>query len=222
MVNLGSTVPVPGRAPAAAPRTAGLADILGKLATSGAERIDLGEVADALRDRGFGLLIVVLALPNAIPGPSLPGLSILTGLPLAFLALELALGKKEPDLPGWLRRRSMRRDAYGRLVERMRPTLARLERVIRPRLPWVTTRKAERLVGLFGAFAALVLVLSLPLGNLPMGIGLTALGLGLMERDGRAILTGLAVSLCGAAWNGLLYYLGSEAFDWVWKLLGWA
>ncbi|MBL8705385.1 MAG: exopolysaccharide biosynthesis protein [Rhodospirillales bacterium] len=204
-----------------APPSGGLAAVLERLAALERERISLGEVADALRDRGFGLLFVVLALPNAIPGPALPGLSILTGLPLLFVALELALGKKEPELPRWIRRRSMTRAGFGRLVERMRPTLDRLERVIRPRYRNLTRRKAERLLGVFTALVALSLVFSLPTGNLLLGIGATALGLGLMERDGGAILVGVAVGTLGIAWNALLFWLGSEAFDWAWALLGW-
>lgn len=204
-----------------APPQGGLAAVLERLAALERERISLGEVADALRDRGFGLLFVVLALPNAIPGPAIPGLSILTGLPLLFVALELALGKKEPELPRWIRRRSMTRAGFGRLVERMRPTLDRLERVIRPRYRDLTRPKAERLLGLFTALVALSLVFSLPTGNLLLGIGATALGLGLMERDGIAIVVGVVVGTLGIAWNVLLFWLGAEAFDWAWALLGW-
>jgi hypothetical protein len=217
MVNAGSTLPVAEPAPP----SGGLAAVLERLAALEGARISLGEVADALRDRGFGLLFVVLALPNAIPGPAIPGLSILTGLPLLFVALELALGKKEPELPGWIRKRSMTRAGFGRLVERMRPTLDRLERIIRPRYRDLTRPKAERLLGAFTALVALSLVFSLPTGNLLLGIGATALGLGLMERDGAAILVGVVVGALGIAWNLLLFWLGSEAFDWAWALLGW-
>jgi len=217
MVNAGSTLPVAEPVPP----SGGLAAVLERLAALEGERITLGEVADALRDRGFGLLFVVLALPNAIPGPAIPGLSILTGLPLLFVALELALGKKEPELPRWIRGRSMARAGFGRLVERMRPTLDRLERVIRPRYRDLTRPKAERLLGLFTALVALSLVFSLPTGNLLLGIGATALGLGLMERDGVAIMVGVVVGALGIAWNALLFWLGSEAFDWAWALLGW-
>jgi len=42
-----------------------------------------------------------------------------TGLPLLFVALELALGKKEPELPRWIRGRSMTRAGFARLVERL-------------------------------------------------------------------------------------------------------
>lgn len=217
MVNAGSTLPVAEPAPP----QGGLAAVLERLAALEGERITLGEVADALRDRGFGLLFVVLALPNAIPGPAIPGLSILTGLPLLFVALELALGKKEPELPRWIRGRSMTRAGFGRLVERMRPTLDRLERVIRPRYRDLTRPKAERLLGLFTALVALCLVFSLPTGNLLLGVGATALGLGLMERDGIAIMIGMVVGTLGIAWNALLFWLGAEAFDWAWALLGW-
>ncbi|MCC6471199.1 MAG: exopolysaccharide biosynthesis protein [Alphaproteobacteria bacterium] len=183
--------------------------------------ITAGEVVDALRERGFGLLFLLLALPNAVPGPAMPGLSTVTGLPLAFIALELALGRDEPDLPGWIRRRSMSRAGFRRLVARLRPTLLRLEAVIRPRYPHLTTPRAERLLGAFGVFAALVLAVPLPTANLVMGWGVAALGLGLMERDGGAIVLGIAICMLGAAWSALLFWLGGEAFAWLGRIVGW-
>ncbi len=184
------------------------------------EPITLGEIADALRQRGFGLIFVLLALPNAVPGPAMPGLSTLTGLPLAVVALDLARGKDEPDLPGWLRRRSMSRKTFRRLVDRLHPVLTRMEAAIHPRYLRLTEPGAERLLGLFSVFAALVLAIPLPTANLVMGCGLAAIGLGLMERDGGAIVAGLAISLLGTAWSALLLWLGAEAFDWIWRLMG--
>jgi len=210
--------------PGQATQAAGISAVLGRLAAeageAGAGRITVGEVADALRERGFGLMFLLLALPNAVPGPAIPGLSTITGLPLAFLALDLARGKDEPDLPGWLRRRSMSRDAFRRLVERLRPTLLRLEGVIRPRYPGLTEPRAERLLGIFSIFAALVLAIPLPTANLVMGCGLAAIGLGLMERDGGAIACGVAICLLGTGWSALLLWLGAEAFDWLWRVIG--
>ncbi|MCC7046913.1 MAG: exopolysaccharide biosynthesis protein [Alphaproteobacteria bacterium] len=184
-------------------------------------RITAGEVVDALRERGFGLLFVLLAIPNAVPGPAMPGLSTLTGLPLAFVALELALGRDEPDLPGCIRRRSMSRAGFRRLVARLRPTLLRLEAIVRPRYPRLTTPRAERLLGAFGVFAALVLAVPLPTANLVMGWGVAALGLGLMERDGGAIALGIAICLLGTAWSALLFWLGGETFAWLGRMVGW-
>lgn len=203
----------------------GISAVLERLAADAgdgaAQRISLGDVADALRERGFGLMFLLLALPNALPGPAMPGLSTITGLPQAFLALELARGKDEPELPGWLRRRSMSRDGFRRLVDRLKPTLLRLEAVIRPRYPRLTEPAAERLLGAFGVAAALVLSLPLPTANLVMGWGLAAIGLGLMERDGGAVVAGLAISVLGIAWSAALLWLGSEAFEWLWRAMGW-
>ena len=41
-----------------------------------ASTITLDEILAALGNHGFGLLILVLALPNAIPGPIIPGFSV--------------------------------------------------------------------------------------------------------------------------------------------------
>src|SRR4051812_41090351 len=75
--------------------------ILRRLAGTGeGHRISLGQIMDALGDRGYGLLIFVLAAPNAIPGPAVPFLSLIFAVPMALIAAQLALGREEPRLPG--------------------------------------------------------------------------------------------------------------------------
>jgi len=194
--------------------------LLGALARGPSQRIAVGEMVDALRERGFGLVTLLLALPNAIPGPAVPGLSAVTGVPLALLAMQMAWGRPEPVLPAWLRRRSIARSGFARTVGRLRPVLERLEVVIRPRYPRLTGPRAERLLGAWIAFAALVMCNPLPFGNLPMGWGLATLALGLLERDGLAVLLGLGVTGLGVAWNFVLIWAGAGIVDWLWQQLG--
>src|SRR6185437_9641147 len=61
-------------------------------------------IAAALRrlaegDHGFGLLVLALALPNAVPGPLIPGFSVPFALGIAALGLQRALGLNAPRLP---------------------------------------------------------------------------------------------------------------------------
>ena len=72
-------------------------------------RIQLGEIVRGLGDRTFGFLIFIFAMPNGVPGPSIPGLSTITGVPLIVVALQMALGRPRPWLPGWLARCSLPR-----------------------------------------------------------------------------------------------------------------
>ena len=48
-------------------------------------------MVDALGERGFGLLLILLALPNCIPFPGVPGVSFVTGM-----AIFLHRGAADP------------------------------------------------------------------------------------------------------------------------------
>ena len=59
------------------------------------ERIFLSDVLDALGERALTTLMLVFALPNALPAP--PGTSAVLGLPLLCLSAQLTTGR-----PPWL------------------------------------------------------------------------------------------------------------------------
>src|SRR5262249_22455640 len=69
------------------------------LASHTGARIAVGELLDALGDHGFGLLILVPALLNAIPGPHIPGFSLPFAIALIVLGAQLALGWSSPWVP---------------------------------------------------------------------------------------------------------------------------
>lgn len=200
-----------------------ISTLLAELAAGAAPRVTLGELLDLLRERGFALLILLLALPNAVPGPAMPGLSTVTGVPLALIALQLALGAVEPRLPVWARRKSLPRDRFRALVGRAMPWLKRLEAVVRPRMLQITSHYGERMIGSWIVVAALFLSLPVPLGNLPMAVGLMVLAVALIERDGFATLLGLIMTWLGVVWNlGLLWLLwtGSGLLNGWWNGTG--
>lgn len=162
------------------------------------ERVPLGALIDRFGHRAFGALIALFAAPNVLPIPA-PGLSLLFGIPLILLTVQLAAGRPKPWLPGLVRRRSLAADDLRRIVGRIRGPLARAERMIRPRLLPLTSWSGERLLGAFGAVLALTLFLPLPFGNALPGLGLVLIGLALLERDGAAALVGVAAGLAGIA-----------------------
>ena len=78
-----------------------ISEILVGLAGDGSGHLTLGEVVAALGDRGYGLLIFVLTLPNLLP-IYIPGLSAVFGIPLALIALQMMMGQPRPWLPAAL------------------------------------------------------------------------------------------------------------------------
>jgi hypothetical protein len=75
----------------------------------------LGDLRDALGDRGFGVLLFIFALPNLMP-VNIPLLSALLGAPLVLLAAQLTYGRHKPWLPQWLTRQSISRQNFEAVV----------------------------------------------------------------------------------------------------------
>lgn len=180
------------------------------------ERIRLGDFIDVLGDRGYGLLMLALTLPNLVP-IYLPGLSALTGLPLAAVALQMAIGRQRPWLPDFLLRRSASKIDFQRVVLRALPWLARIERVLKPRLDGFAHGPAERLIGAACVVLALLLSLPVPLTNIPLAVPIVLFSLGVLERDGLATLIGGVAAIAAtvfvftvgwAAMSGVLLLLG--------------
>jgi hypothetical protein len=185
--------------------------LLRRLAETAPDRVSLGDVTAALKERGIGIAVLCLALPNALPGPSLPGISAFMGLPIAWLGLEMARGRAHPRLPRWLREWSVGRRRFAGLVTRAAPLLDRLERWLGPRPGWLTRGPGRRLPGLALILYGLVLAMPIPLGNLPIAVAISVMALGLIERDNRALSSGLFLGALACLWNALLIGIGWAA-----------
>jgi hypothetical protein len=175
-----------------------------------APRFSVGDLLAALGDHGFGLLLLALALPNAVPGPLIPGFSVPFALGIAALGVQLALGLHAPRLPRMLQRLSMEPARFRRLVDRTEPMLRRLERWLRPRRSSLTQGPGERLVGVALIGLSLVLALPVPFGNMPVALSIVVLALGQLEGDGLALLLGLLAGLAASLWNAVLIFAGAE------------
>ncbi len=172
------------------------------------ERISLGDIVEGLADRGFGILMLLLALPTTLPVAP-PGLSAAFGFPLAAIAAQLAWGSNRPWLPAILLRRSFAASEFRRMISRSMPLLQRMERVLRPRLPFLTGWLQERLIGAACAVLGILLASPVPLTNIPLSFAIVFLALGLLAKDGLALIAGLAVSLGGVFF---LIYMSTAAW----------
>jgi hypothetical protein len=195
-----------------------LSQLLRKLADDTTrDRIAVGDLLQALGDRAIGALLFIFAFPNILPVP--PGTSAVLGAPLVFLAAQLAFGMR-PWLPGLISRRSMSRSDFYGMIRRVVPWLERAEKLLRPRISVLALPPFEYLIGVVCLLLAAVLVLPIPLGNMLPALSISLLALGLLERDGYAIATGLiaatvsAVVVSGVIWGvvkGIIFMI-SEVF----------
>jgi hypothetical protein len=179
------------------------------------ERISLGDITRLLGDRGYGVLMLVLVLPGA-----LPGISSIAAIPLALVALQLAIGLPRPWLPRFLANRSLSRADFARMIGQALPYLTRIERLLRPRLTVLTGPVGERVIGL--ACLALALLLTVPiLFNLPLVVPIALMSLAVLERDGLVGAVGLAAGcLALAAVVGIGWVSLQEGLQLAGKYLG--
>ena len=161
-------------------------------------RVSLGALRDALGDRGFGVLLFVFALPNLVP-VNIPLLSAVLGLPLVLLAAQLSYGRHKPWFPDWLTDQTFPRQGFDAVVARTLPALERAERLLRPRLTVLLSWTGERLIGIAILVLALVLTLPIPFANWLPACAIAIIGLAIVEKDGAAVLVGLAVGAASLA-----------------------
>jgi hypothetical protein len=163
------------------------------------ERVSLGDVTRLLGERGYGVLMFVLALPGV-----LPGVSSIAAIPLALVAVQLAIGLPRPWLPRILAARSLSRVEFARMVERVAPHLARVERLLRPRLAVLTGAIGERVIGVMCLVLALLLTVPV-LFNWPLVVPIALMSLAVLERDGAFAIVGF---VAGCAVLGALLVVG--------------
>jgi hypothetical protein len=186
--------------------------ILAELAASAAgERVALRDMVEAFGDRAFGIVLLTFSLPNAVGLGVIPGLSAVFGVPQIFVAAQMASGLHKLWLPRWLLERSVARADFRTMIDRSMPYLLRAERVLKPRLPLLTSYAAERLLGLVFVVLAVIVSLPIPFGNQPPGIAMAILALAWIERDGVWVIVGLVVAAIAVAIAAAVAAAGAAA-----------
>ncbi|MFD2263717.1 exopolysaccharide biosynthesis protein [Lacibacterium aquatile] len=178
-----------------------------------AERISLGDLVDGLGHHAFGLLLLLLAIPNSVPIPGLPGVSTLFGLPMMLFASQLAFGMPRPWLPQYLRKKTLARLDLIHLLERAQPYVAKVERSLRPRLHAFTTATLRRVSGAVIFAMATLMALPIVFGNFVPALAILLISLALIEEDGLMMVFGFIVSIVAAAIVSLIVYIGIEAIQ---------
>lgn len=156
------------------------------------ERVSVSDLMRAMDARAVAALILLFALPNVVPTP--PGTSSILGLPLLYLTAQMMLGKL-PWLPAIIADRSMTRADFNAFVGRVTPLLARAERLLKPRLLFITSSLGERIIGGLCLVLAIVLAMPIPLGNMLPAFAISLMALGVLERDGLWVMIGAVMGL---------------------------
>ncbi|PXW91175.1 hypothetical protein C8R34_10184 [Nitrosomonas sp. Nm84] len=161
------------------------------------EAMTVGEIKNALHERGFGILMAIAALPICLPVPVPPGYTTLFSIPLFIFSIQMVLGMRAPWLPAWIEKKCIQRVHLEKIVAKANPWLKKLENRMQPRMTYIGVHTWERIIGIFSFVFALSISLPLPLTNFPPGCGILIMSLGLLNRDGVTILIGMMIGTIG-------------------------
>jgi len=164
---------------------------------AGGTEVDLKTLVQAFGDRAFGPVMILCALFLMTPLGAIPGLPAAFGLIIIVFALQLLFRREHPWMPEVLRKIKISDSKLEKTRKAVSPILSKIDNVIHPRLPWVTSGPMQALTALLAILLALTMA---PLGIVPFGVVAPAfiiglLGLGITARDGLLIIIGFMLSL---------------------------
>ena len=184
-----------------------------------AQDLRFADLLAGLGRRAFGMMLFVASLPAFIPVPGVAG--AISGPLCALVGLQLLVGLRKPWLPGFIARRGPKRASLVKFDNMLSPWLARLERLVRPRMTQVLDhRLAAMFTGLLLSVLGLLLALPIPFTNYLFGALMVVFALALLERDGALMLlcwlTGIITIVVFGVLSGAL---AAAATQWIGQLL---
>lgn len=186
------------------------------------DRLTLGELLEVFGDEGLLLLTMLLTVVFLIP-VSIPGVSTVFGAAILLVGISRLLGRPL-WLPASIRHRALPAAKLRPALQQGMAWVRRLERISRPhRLRALVDGRARvQLTNL--AFIAAAVLLMAPFGFVPFSNTLPAVALllysvGLIQRDGGAVLLGHLANIATVIYFGVLIGGGGVALREIWQRL---
>ncbi len=153
----------------------------------------IGTLLRAVGRRSFGTLLLVPALVLLSPISAVPGVPTSMGALVALTTGQLLLRRQEFWLPRWILCREVPELRLQQALRFLRPVARVVDRLLKPRLFWLTEGWPVYML----ALVCLVLALCttplelVPGANTTIGAALTAFALALLAHDGLLAVLGL-------------------------------
>lgn len=175
------------------------------------EKTTIGELLSLMEDRAFGLAILIFCLPNAQPIPMIPGMSTIFAVPILFFAAQMLFGMEKIWLPEYISKKEIHGETVRLFSTRAVSKLKKLEAFIKPRMSFLASQHAEKLLSILILFMATIISLPIPFANTLPAISISLIAIGIISRDGYMVIAGMACSAVATLVAGMVI-LGSLAF----------
>lgn len=175
---------------------------------SSTDRININDLVDAMQSVGYGLVMMIFSFALVIPLP--PPLPSFVAIPLLIFSTQLMLGYESAKLPKMFSKISVKRSVVLILVQKSAPYIGKIEKILRPRLLFITSQFFERIVGFFILIFSLFVMMPIPFSNFIPGLGILIISFGLLGKDGLVIICGLIVGVIGTIISIAVIFFGVE------------
>ena len=180
------------------------------------ERVSMRAMAQAHGPEAHGTLLLLLAMPCLLP---VPGVGAVLGLGMAALAVAMWRGHCAPFLPQRVAELELPRHWAQRVLVGLASAYVLAGRHARARLSHLAVSGRRSATALAVGLMAAIIVMPIPFGNLLPAVALVFIALGLVFRDGVAVILGLLMSgVALVATTGVLLMAWVWGSDWI---LGW-
>lgn len=177
------------------------------------ETVSLRKLLDLVGEHSLLFLCALMTIPFLLP-VSIPGVSTVFGAGIILIGIGITLNRM-PWLPKFLLDRELDAGKLTGILRKGAGMVARIEKVIKPRLQFLTAEGVPaRINGLALIFSAVLLML--PLGLIPFSNTLPAyaillLSIGMIQRDGLIVIGGYLMILATCIYFGILAWLAFAA-----------
>lgn len=185
--------------------TQSMTDLLERLEQAGDKDrpVTVREMMEAVGQGSFGMLLLVPGLLTSSPASGIPGLPSVMAVMVMLITVQMLFGRDSFWLPDWILKRSASRQRFDKAMRFLFKAARWIDKLIRPRLVFLTRGVAVRLIGVLCLLVAVTMppLEIMPMANTISGATLSLLGLGLIARDGLMIILALGV------FSGVVYML---------------
>lgn len=177
------------------------------------ERVLMRAMAQAHGPDAHGTLLLLLAMPCLVP---VPGVGTVLGLGMAALAVAMWRGRSEPCLPQRVAELALPGRWARRVLTGLATAYALAGRHAKERASHLAGPRWQPTIAATVGVMAFIVVMPIPFGNVLPAFALVLLGLGLVFRDGVAVVLGLvAAGLALFATAGLTLMAWSWGSEWI-------
>ena len=188
------------------------------------QSLKISELFNHLGSKGFGIILVFLSLPSALPVPA-PGYSTPFGIAIILIAFQILIGKDALKTPKSIQNIEFQPKLVQKILVFAIACLKKIEPFIKPRLLKFQSKQMRPLIAINLILLAILMILPIPLTNTLPAMVICLLGISICESDGLLTLISIILSLFALAIYAFIIFaiiaFGPEAIqsisNWIFK-----